>query len=66
MIGEVDDPLWRLRDVQFLSIENSQKAWQLIAQVESRLGQILQREQQRGSGSLSCRPEGSMPCCRPR
>ena len=25
-IGEVDEPLWRLRDVQFLSVENSEQS----------------------------------------
>ena len=45
MIDEVDEPLWRLRDAQFLNADNSRKAWQLIDQVESRLGEILKREQ---------------------
>jgi peroxiredoxin len=42
---EADETLWRLRDVQFLNAENSQEAWQLIDQVESKLGGILNREQ---------------------
>ncbi|MCC6126361.1 MAG: redoxin domain-containing protein [Pirellulales bacterium] len=46
VIGEVDEPLWRLRDVQFLNAENSKKAWQLIDQVDLKLGGILERDQQ--------------------
>lgn len=45
MIEEIDEPLWRLRDAQFLNAGNSAKAWQLIDEVESRLGGILKREQ---------------------
>lgn len=44
-IREVDEPLWRLRDAQFLNVENSRKAWQLIGQVESKLGAILKADQ---------------------
>ena len=45
LIDDVDEPLWRLRDAQFLNVENSMKAWRLIEQIESRLGEILTREQ---------------------
>jgi methionine-R-sulfoxide reductase len=45
LIAEVDEPLWRLRDAQFLNAQNSLKAWRLIEQLESRLGEILKREQ---------------------
>jgi methionine-R-sulfoxide reductase len=44
-ITEVNEPLWRLRDAQFLNVENSGKAWQLIDQVETKLGVVLNREQ---------------------
>jgi peroxiredoxin len=44
-IDEIDGPLWRLRDAQFQSAENSKKAWQCIDQVESALGEILEQDQ---------------------
>jgi methionine-R-sulfoxide reductase len=45
-LHDADETLWRLRDAQFLNAENSKKAWQLIDQVELKLGGILNREQQ--------------------
>lgn len=45
LISEVDSPLWQLRDAQFLSEEHSKKAWQLVDQTESKLADVLQREQ---------------------
>ncbi|MGW8257876.1 MAG: hypothetical protein ACWGMZ_10360, partial [Thermoguttaceae bacterium] len=46
MIAEIDEPLWRLRDAQFIIADNSMKAWQLIDQLESGLRKILDQEQQ--------------------
>jgi methionine-R-sulfoxide reductase len=57
-IGEVDGPLWRLRDGQFLSAENSKKAWQLIDQVEPKLGGTLSREQHTRLRQLAVQARG--------
>jgi peroxiredoxin/uncharacterized protein (DUF1778 family) len=45
MVSEIDEPLWRLRDLQFANADSSQKAWQLVGQAESKLGGIFSREQ---------------------
>ncbi len=46
LVGEVDEPLWRLRDAQFVSDGSSKKAWELIDGVERQVGTVLSREQQ--------------------
>ena len=58
LIGEVDEPLWRLRDAQFLNADNSIKAWQLIDQVELSLGAILTRGQHARLQQLVVRARG--------
>jgi peroxiredoxin len=45
LIDQVDEPLWRLRDAQFLKAENATKAWQLIDRFESKIATVLEREQ---------------------
>jgi peroxiredoxin len=44
-VGAIEPPLWRLRDAQFLSVENSQAAWSLIDRIDSGLEAILDRKQ---------------------
>ncbi len=58
LIGKVDEPLWRLRDAQFLNAENSTAAWQLIEQVESGLGDILTAEQHTRLRQLAAQARG--------
>lgn len=45
LVDELDAPLWTLRDSQFANADNSKKAWQLVDQVESKLGGILDGKQ---------------------
>jgi methionine-R-sulfoxide reductase len=45
LVGEVDAPLWMLRDSQFTNADDSNKAWRLIDRAESQLGDILDRQQ---------------------
>jgi peroxiredoxin len=45
IIGEIDEPLWRLRDAQFVKAEYSTKAWQLVEQLEAGLDRVLRRDQ---------------------
>jgi peroxiredoxin len=58
LVGEIDEPLWRLRDAQFLSAENSTKAWLLIDQTESKLGRVLQQNQETQFRQLLVRARG--------